>query len=174
MLAGKANIRVLEVPPGHGANDYDFKRVGGGLLVQTPDSDSVEAGGLKVVTRARPSEAQTADLVFAWRIARFVKSNAIVFCGGGMTLGVGAGQMSRVDSARIASIKAQNAGLSLAGSVVASDAFFPFRDGIDVVAQAGAKAVIQPGGSVRDDEVIAAADELGLAMVFTGVRHFRH
>jgi phosphoribosylaminoimidazolecarboxamide formyltransferase/IMP cyclohydrolase len=112
--------------------------------------------------------------MFAWRVAKYVKSNAIVFCGDGRTLGVGAGQMSRVDSARIASIKAQNAGLSLAGSVVASDAFFPFRDGVDVVASAGAKAVIQPGGSVRDDEVISAADELGLAMVFTGVRHFRH
>ena len=114
------------------------------------------------------------DLVFAFRVAKFVKSNAIVFCGGGMTLGVGAGQMSRVDSTRIASIKAKNAGLSLAGSVAASDAFFPFRDGLDVVAKAGARAVIQPGGSVRDDEVIAAADEHGLAMVFTGMRHFRH
>jgi len=173
-LAGKANIRVLEVAPGSGTNDYDFKRVGGGLLVQTPDVDSVEAGGLKVVTRARPSEAQTADLVFAWRIARFVKSNAIVFCGGGRTLGVGAGQMSRVDAARIAAIKAGDAGLALQGSVVASDAFFPFRDGVDVVAQAGARAIIQPGGSLRDDEVIAAADEHGIAMVFTGYRHFRH
>ncbi len=114
------------------------------------------------------------DLLFAWRVAKHVKSNAIVFCGDGTTLGVGAGQMSRVDSARIASIKAQNAGLSLAGSVVASDAFFPFRDGLDVVVDAGAIAVIQPGGSVRDDEVIAAADERGVAMVFTGMRHFRH
>jgi phosphoribosylaminoimidazolecarboxamide formyltransferase/IMP cyclohydrolase len=114
------------------------------------------------------------DLLFAWRVAKFVKSNAIVFCGNGMTLGVGAGQMSRVDSARIASIKADKAGLSLTGSVVASDAFFPFRDGVDVVAEAGAKAVIQPGGSVRDEEVIAAADEHGMAMVFTGIRHFRH
>jgi phosphoribosylaminoimidazolecarboxamide formyltransferase/IMP cyclohydrolase len=165
---------VLEVPLGPGANDYDFRRVGGGLLVQTPDTDSVEASGLKVVTRARPSEVQTADLVFAWRIARFVKSNAIVFCGGGRTLGVGAGQMSRVDATRIAAIKAENAGLALRGSVVASDAFFPFRDGVDVVAQAGARAIIQPGGSLRDDEVIAAADEQGIAMVFTGFRHFRH
>ena len=114
------------------------------------------------------------DLLFAWRVAKFVKSNAIVFCGGGATLGVGAGQMSRVDSTRIAAIKAQNAGLSLAGSVVASDAFFPFRDGLDVVADTGAAAVIQPGGSMRDEEVIAAADERGIAMVFTGVRHFRH
>jgi phosphoribosylaminoimidazolecarboxamide formyltransferase/IMP cyclohydrolase len=114
------------------------------------------------------------DLLFAWKVARFVKSNAIVFCGGGMTLGVGAGQMSRVDSARIASIKAENMGLSLKGSAVASDAFFPFRDGLDVVIDAGANCVIQPGGSMRDAEVIAAADERGIAMVFTGTRHFRH
>jgi phosphoribosylaminoimidazolecarboxamide formyltransferase/IMP cyclohydrolase len=173
-LAGKTNIRVLEVPLAPGANDYDFKRVGGGLLVQVPDTANVGADGLKVVTRTRPSAAQTADLLFAWRVARFVKSNAIVFCGGGRTLGVGAGQMSRVDSARIAAIKAENAGLTLQGSVVASDAFFPFRDGVDVVAQAGARAIIQPGGSLRDEEVIAAADEHGIAMVFTGVRHFRH
>jgi phosphoribosylaminoimidazolecarboxamide formyltransferase/IMP cyclohydrolase len=142
--------------------------------VQSPDARNVGAGELKVVTKRRPTEQELRDLLFAWRVAKYVKSNAIVFCGDGMTLGVGAGQMSRVDSARIASIKAQNAGLSLAGSVVASDAFFPFRDGLDVVADAGAKAVIQPGGSMRDDEVIAAADERGLAMVFTGVRHFRH
>ena len=173
-LAGKTNIRVLEVPLAPGANDYDFRRVGGGLLVQTPDTDGVGASGLKVVTRARPSEAQTADLEFAWRVARFVKSNAIVFCGGGRTLGVGAGQMSRVDSARIAAIKAEDAGLRLQGSVVASDAFFPFRDGVDLVARAGARAIIQPGGSLRDEEVIAAADEHGIAMIFTGVRHFRH
>jgi phosphoribosylaminoimidazolecarboxamide formyltransferase/IMP cyclohydrolase len=134
----------------------------------------VATDGLKVVTRTRPAEAQLADLVFAWRVARFVKSNAIVFCGEGRTLGVGAGQMSRVDSARIASLKAADAGLPLAGSVVASDAFFPFRDGVDAVAAAGAKAIIQPGGSVRDAEVIAAADEHGIAMVFTGYRHFRH
>jgi phosphoribosylaminoimidazolecarboxamide formyltransferase/IMP cyclohydrolase len=121
-----------------------------------------------------PTHEQLADLVFAWRVARFVKSNAIVYCADGQTLGVGAGQMSRVDSARIAAIKAANAELSLAGSVVASDAFFPFRDGLDVVADNGAVAVIQPGGSVRDEEVIAAADERGIAMVFTGVRHFRH
>ena len=173
-LAGKANIRVLEVPLATGVNDYDFKRVGGGLLVQTPDTESVGAGDLKAVTRTRPNEAQTADLLFAWTVARFVKSNAIVFCGGGRTLGVGAGQMSRVDAARMATIKAGNAGLSLQGSVVASDAFFPFRDGVDTVAQAGARAIIQPGGSLRDDEVIAAADEHGIAMVFTGYRHFRH
>jgi len=174
LLAAKANIRVLEVPLAPGANDYDFKRVGGGLLVQTPDSANIDAAGLKVVTRAKPSAVQVADLLFAWRVAKFVKSNAIVFCGGGQTLGVGAGQMSRVDSARIAAIKAENAGLTLKGSVVASDAFFPFRDGVDVVARSGAVAVIQPGGSLRDEEVIAAADEHGIAMVFTGFRHFRH
>jgi phosphoribosylaminoimidazolecarboxamide formyltransferase/IMP cyclohydrolase len=173
-LSGRQNLRVLEVPLARGGQAHDYKRVGGGLLVQGRDAHEMERAALKVVTRKAPSEAQFADLLFAWRVATFVKSNAIVFCAGGMTLGVGAGQMSRVDSARIASIKAQNAGLALTGSVVASDAFFPFRDGLDVVVDAGAIAVIQPGGSVRDDEVIAAADERGVAMVFTGVRHFRH
>ncbi|MCL4800188.1 MAG: bifunctional phosphoribosylaminoimidazolecarboxamide formyltransferase/IMP cyclohydrolase [Burkholderiales bacterium] len=173
-LAAKANVRVLAVPAGREVQRHDFKRVGGGLLVQTPDARNVERADLRVATKRAPTAAELADLLFAWRVAKYVKSNAIVFCGGGRTLGVGAGQMSRVDSARIAAIKADNAGLSLAGSVVASDAFFPFRDGVDVVAQAGARAIIQPGGSVRDDEVIAAADELGIAMVFTGVRHFRH
>jgi phosphoribosylaminoimidazolecarboxamide formyltransferase/IMP cyclohydrolase len=173
-LGGKQNIRVLEIGEGVAGNALDFKRVGGGLLVQDADALDVSPGTFKVVTRRTPDEAELADLAFAWRVAKFVKSNAIVFCGAGRTLGVGAGQMSRVDSARIASIKAQNAGLSLAGSVVASDAFFPFRDGVDVVAQAGAKAIVQPGGSMRDAEVIAAADEQGIAMVFTGVRHFRH
>ncbi len=174
VLAGKQNVRVLAVPTGDEVQRYDLKRVGGGVLVQTPDSRNVTPADLKVVSRRSPTPTEIEDLVFAWRVAKFVKSNAIVFARGGMTLGVGAGQMSRVDSARIASLKAQGAGISLAGSAVASDAFFPFRDGVDVVAQAGAKAVIQPGGSVRDDEVIGAADELGLAMVFTGVRHFRH
>jgi len=173
-FAPKANVRVLAVPLGREAQRHDFKRVGGGLLVQTPDARNVGRADLRVVTKRPPTETELADLLFAWRVAKYVKSNAIVFCGGGRTLGVGAGQMSRVDSARIAAIKAGNAGLSLAGSVVASDAFFPFRDGVDVVAQAGAKAIIQPGGSVRDEEVIAAADELDIAMVFTGVRHFRH
>ena len=173
-LAARQNLRVLEVPLARGGQAHDYKRVGGGLLVQASDAHEIERAALKVVTRKSPSEAQFADLLFAWRVAKFVKSNAIVFCAGGMTLGVGAGQMSRVDSARIASIKAQNAGLALSGSVVASDAFFPFRDGLDVVVDAGAISVIQPGGSVRDDEVIAAADERGVAMVFTGVRHFRH
>jgi phosphoribosylaminoimidazolecarboxamide formyltransferase/IMP cyclohydrolase len=178
VFSGKANIRVLEVEPAdarnHGGNALDYKRVGGGLLVQTPDALNVVENELKVVTAREPTPAQRADLLFAWRVAKFVKSNAIVFCGNGQTLGVGAGQMSRVDSARIASIKAENAGLALQGSAVASDAFFPFRDGVDVVAQAGARAIIQPGGSVRDAEIIEAANEQGIAMVFTGVRHFRH
>ena len=173
-FAAKANLRVLEVPLAHEHSRYDLKRVGGGLLVQSPDALNVSADALKVVTRLAPTAAQLGDLLFAWRVAKFVKSNAIVFCRDGMTVGVGAGQMSRVDSARIASIKAGNAGLSLADSCVASDAFFPFRDGLDVVIDAGATAVIQPGGSMRDDEVIAAADERGIAMVFTGARHFRH
>jgi len=174
VLAKKENVRVLEVPLAPGANAYEMKRVGGGLLVQTADNFSVSAADLKVVTKIKPTPLQQDDLLFAWRVAKFVKSNAIVFCGNGRTLGVGAGQMSRIDSARIAAIKAQHAGLALAGSVVASDAFFPFRDGLDVVAEAGAIAVIQPGGSLRDEEVIAAADERGIAMVFTGHRHFRH
>ena len=173
-LQAKPNVRVLVIPPGTATHRYDLKRVGGGLLVQTPDALENEAGGFKVVSRRAPTEEEMRDLLFAWRVAKYVKSNAIVYAKAGRTLGIGAGQMSRVDSARIAAIKAQSAGLSLAGSVVASDAFFPFRDSIDVAAAAGATAVIHPGGSVRDEEVIAAADEHGLAMVFTGVRHFRH
>ncbi|WP_310493942.1 bifunctional phosphoribosylaminoimidazolecarboxamide formyltransferase/IMP cyclohydrolase [Dechloromonas sp.] len=173
-LAGKTNLRVLVVPISRELNALEYKRVGGGLLVQTPDNFTAQASGLKIVTKVQPTAQQIEDLLFAERVAKFVKSNAIVFCGNGMTLGVGAGQMSRVDSTKIASIKAQHAGLDLNGSVVASDAFFPFRDGVDVLAAAGAKAVIQPGGSMRDEEVIAAADEHGLAMVFTGARHFRH
>ena len=174
VFAAKPNVRVLSVSLARAAQTYDFKRVGGGVLVQSPDARNVQTSDLRTVTRLKPTQAQIADLLFAWRVAKYVKSNAIVFCALGRTLGIGAGQMSRVDAARVAALKAQNAGLSLAGSVVASDAFFPFRDGVEVVAQAGAKAVIQPGGSVRDDEVIAAADGLGIAMVFTGVRHFRH
>jgi len=173
-FGGKANLRLLEVPLAHEANALELKRVGGGLLVQSADAHDLQAKDLKAVTRKKPSKAQLADLLFAWRVAKFTKSNAIVFCRGGMTVGVGAGQMSRVDSARIAALKARAAGLTLKGSVVASDAFFPFRDGLDVVAKAGAVAVIQPGGSLRDAEVIAAADERKVAMVFTGVRHFRH
>jgi len=174
-IARKLGVRVLAVspadPPGAA---LDFKRVGGGLLVQTADTHEIRAAELKVVTRKAPTAEQIADLLFAWRVARFVKSNAIVYCAQGRTLGIGAGQMSRVDSTRVAAMKAANAGLTLADSVVASDAFFPFRDGLDVVADQGAVAVIQPGGSVRDAEVIAAADERRIAMVFTGVRHFRH
>ena len=173
-LAAKQNLRLLEVPLAHEAQAMDLKRVGGGVLVQGTDSHALQRKDAVVKTKRRPSEAQWADLLFAWQVAKFVKSNAIVFCRGGATVGVGAGQMSRVDSARIAAIKAQGAGLALAGSIVASDAYFPFRDGLDAVIDAGATAVIQPGGSVRDDEVIAAADERGVAMVFTGVRHFRH
>ena len=165
----------IDAPPaGQGRNSYDTKRVGSGLLIQTADNHVMTRDQLKVVTKKQPTEQQFADLLFAWKVAQYVKSNAIVFCAGGMTLGVGAGQMSRIDSARIASIKAENAGLSLKGSAVASDAFFPFRDGLDVVCDAGATCVIQPGGSMRDDEVIAAADERGIAMVLTGTRQFRH
>jgi phosphoribosylaminoimidazolecarboxamide formyltransferase / IMP cyclohydrolase len=177
VLAAKQNVRVLQIELGDTAaavNAFDFKRVGGGLLLQSPDAKNVQPSELRVVTRRQPSAKEMEDMLFAWRVAKFVKSNAIVFCSNGMTLGVGAGQMSRVDSARIASIKAQNAGLSLSGSAVASDAFFPFRDGLDVVVAAGASCVIQPGGSVRDDEVIAAADEQNIAMIVTGTRHFRH
>jgi phosphoribosylaminoimidazolecarboxamide formyltransferase/IMP cyclohydrolase len=182
VFKAKPNVRVLKIPlPPGGASDWDngrnavdIKRVGSGLLMQTADNRELTLGELKVVTKAQPTPEQLQDLLFAWTVAKYVKSNAIVFCKGGMTIGVGAGQMSRVDSARIASIKAQNAGLSLQGTVVASDAFFPFRDGLDVVVDAGATCVIQPGGSMRDAEVIAAADERGVAMVFSGVRHFRH
>ncbi|MGB3289403.1 MAG: bifunctional phosphoribosylaminoimidazolecarboxamide formyltransferase/IMP cyclohydrolase [Burkholderiaceae bacterium] len=174
IFAAKKNVRVLQVPQGDAHNAFDIKRVGGGWLVQNPDDYQVPASDFRIATKLAPTEQQMQDLLFAWKVAKYVKSNAIVFVGNGMTLGVGAGQMSRIDSARIASIKAENAGLSLAGSAVASDAFFPFRDGLDVVAEAGATCVIQPGGSMRDDEVIAAADERGIAMVLTGARHFRH
>ncbi|MDX9885163.1 bifunctional phosphoribosylaminoimidazolecarboxamide formyltransferase/IMP cyclohydrolase [Thauera sp.] len=174
LLAGKKNVRVLTCPLGQPASAFDYKRVGGGLLVQSADEARIQIADLKVVTRRAPTEAEMRDMLFAWRVAKYVKSNAIVYCKDGMTVGVGAGQMSRVDSARIAKIKAENAGLQIAGCVVASDAFFPFRDGLDVLAQAGATAVIQPGGSMRDEEVIAAANEQNIAMVFTGFRHFRH
>ena len=176
VIAQKKNVRVLEVelPATAPPPQLDIKRIGGGYLLQGADARNILPSELTVVTRAAPTAAQLTDLLFAWRVAKYVKSNAIVFCGGGRTLGIGAGQMSRVDSTRIAAAKASGAGLSLAGSVAASDAFFPFRDGLDVVADSGAVAVIQPGGSLRDDEVIAAANERGIAMVFTGVRHFRH
>ena len=171
----KANVRVLRIPMAPASTGFiDTKRVGSGLLLQTADDRVVTREELKVVTKLAPSDAQFADLLFAWKVAKFVKSNAIVYAKDNRTVGVGAGQMSRVYSARIAGIKAADAGLVVEGSVMASDAFFPFRDGIDAAAAAGIKAVIQPGGSMRDAEVIAAADEHGIAMVFTGVRHFRH
>jgi len=172
-VAAKKNVRLLECGAWTGGtSQMDLKRVAGGLLVQ--DADTLLHGDLKVVTARAPTEQEMADLLFAWRIAKFVKSNAIVYAKDKMTIGVGAGQMSRVNSARIAAIKAEHAGLVVPGSVMASDAFFPFRDGLDNAAAAGIKAVIQPGGSMRDDEVIAAANEHGIAMVFTGMRHFRH
>ena len=182
IFKAKANVRLMKIalPAGgataweQGRNAMDAKRVGSGLLLQTADNHELALADLKVVTKVQPTAEQLQDLLFAWKVAKYVKSNAIVFCANGMTMGVGAGQMSRLDSARIASIKAQHAGLSLAGTVVASDAFFPFRDGLDVVVDAGATCVIQPGGSMRDQEVIDAADERGVAMVFSGVRHFRH
>ena len=182
VFKSKVNVRILQIalPPGgasdwdNGRNAMDIKRVGSGLLMQTADNHLLTLADLKVVTKLQPTPEQLQDLLFAWNIAKFVKSNAIVFCKGGMTMGVGAGQMSRLDSARIASIKAEHAGLSLKGTAVASDAFFPFRDGLDVVVDAGATCVIQPGGSMRDQEVIDAADERGVAMVYSGVRHFRH
>jgi len=175
-LAGKKNVRVLESgdwgatrPAG-----LDYKRVSGGLLVQDRDIALVQRADLRVVTRRQPTPVQFDDLLFAWKVAKFVKSNAIVYASDSRTLGIGAGQMSRVDSARIGLGKAADAGLVITGAVMASDAFFPFRDGVDAAAAAGVAAVIQPGGSMRDEEVIAAADEHGLAMVFTGMRHFRH
>jgi phosphoribosylaminoimidazolecarboxamide formyltransferase/IMP cyclohydrolase len=184
IFKAKANVRVLQIDlPEYkaggtafeqGRNAQDIKRVGSGLLIQTADNHELQLADLKVVTKVQPTPSQLQDLLFAWKVAKYVKSNAIVFCANGMTMGVGAGQMSRLDSARIASIKAGHAGLSLQHTVVASDAFFPFRDGLDVVVDAGANCVIQPGGSMRDPEVIAAADERGVAMVFSGVRHFRH
>jgi len=178
----KVNVRLMKIamPQGgataweQGRNAMDAKRVGSGLLLQTADNHELALADLKVVTVKQPTPEELQDLLFAWKVAKYVKSNAIVFCKNGMTMGVGAGQMSRLDSARIASIKAEAAKLSLQGTVVASDAFFPFRDGLDVVVDAGATCVAQPGGSMRDQEVIDAANERGVAMVFTGVRHFRH
>lgn len=176
VVSQKANVRLLscgELPESASAG-LDFKRVTGGLLVQDRDTALVTADELKVVTKKVPTEEQMQDLLFAWRVAKFVKSNAIVYASKQQTVGIGAGQMSRVVSSRIAGIKADDAGLTVPGAVMASDAFFPFRDGLDAAAEAGIAAVIQPGGSMRDDEVIAAADEHGIAMVFTGMRHFRH
>ena len=178
----KANVRLMQIewpkggktPWDKGQNAIDMKRIGSGILLQTADNHELQLADLRVVTKLQPTEQQLQDMLFAWNVAKFVKSNAIVFCKDGMTMGVGAGQMSRLDSARIASIKAEHAGLSLKGTAVASDAFFPFRDGLDVVIDHGASCVIQPGGSMRDQEVIDAADERGVVMVFSGVRHFRH
>ncbi len=176
VVAAKANVRLLECGewPAERAPGWDFKRVNGGLLVQSRDIGMIKAEDLKIVTRRAPTEQEIHDLIFAWKVAKFVKSNAIVYARNRQTVGVGAGQMSRVNSARIAAIKAEHAGLEVKGAVMASDAFFPFRDGIDNAAKAGITAVIQPGGSMRDNEVIAAADEADIAMVFTGMRHFRH
>ena len=170
----KENIRLLQVELKILKNQLDFKKIGGGWLVQESDDHKLDINKCKVVTKLKPNSEQLEDLFFSWEVARYVKSNAIIFCKNKKTLGIGAGQMSRVDSTRIAAIKAESANISLTKSVVASDAFFPFRDGIDVLASYGAKCVIQPGGSIKDDEVIKAADELGLIMVFTGIRHFKH
>jgi len=176
ILEAKKNIRVLVV--GTLNNEptltFDFKRVAGGLLIQDKDLGEINADDLKVVSKRPPSVDELSDLLFAWKVAKFVKSNAIVYCKNSQTIGVGAGQMSRIYSAKIAGIKAADENLKVEGSVMASDAFFPFRDGIDSAASAGITAIIQPGGSIRDDEVIAAADESNMAMVFTGMRHFRH
>lgn len=176
VVSAKKNVRLLacgqwsaERTPG-----FDYKRVNGGLLVQDRDNGMISASDLKVVTKRAPTEQEIRDLLFAWKVAKFVKSNAIIYAKGNQTVGIGAGQMSRVNSARIAGIKAEHAGLEVTGSVMASDAFFPFRDGLDNAGKAGIAAVIQPGGSMRDEEVIAAADEHNIAMVFTGMRHFRH
>ncbi len=182
VFKSKVNVRILQIdlPQGgdtdwaKGRNAMDMKRIGSGILLQTADNHELTLADLKVVTTKQPTQDELNDLLFAWNVAKYVKSNAIVFCKNGMTMGVGAGQMSRLDSARIASIKAGHANLSLAGTVVASDAFFPFRDGLDVVVDHGATCIIQPGGSMRDQEVIDAANERGVSMVFSGVRHFRH
>ncbi|MDX1380031.1 MAG: bifunctional phosphoribosylaminoimidazolecarboxamide formyltransferase/IMP cyclohydrolase, partial [Xanthomonadales bacterium] len=174
VLAAKPNIRALQIEAAAPFGQSEYKRVGGGLLAQTSDLHPIGREACRVVTRREPTEQEWADLLFAWKVARMVKSNAIVYATAGRTVGIGAGQMSRVDSARIGRWKAEAAGLPIAGAVMASDAFFPFRDAVDTAAEAGIAAVIQPGGSMRDDEVIAAADEHGMAMVFTGIRHFRH
>ncbi|MCH8118054.1 MAG: bifunctional phosphoribosylaminoimidazolecarboxamide formyltransferase/IMP cyclohydrolase, partial [Proteobacteria bacterium] len=175
VLTEKKNLRVLVTGPWEkSTGDVQYKKVSGGLLVQGSDLGCVTADDLKVVTKKAPTTAQIEDLLFAWIVVKYVKSNAIVFCKERMTIGIGAGQMSRVYSTRIAAIKAADEGLEVVNSVMASDAFFPFRDGIDAAAEHGIAAIIQPGGSIRDDEVIVAADEHGLAMVFTGMRHFRH
>lgn len=175
VLAEKKNVRVLETGDwDRSTGGLEFKKVSGGLLVQGSDHGKIAAGDLKVVSKKAPTQQQIDDMLFAWTVVKYVKSNAIIFCKNNMTIGVGAGQMSRVYSTKIAAIKAADEGLDVKGSVLASDAFFPFRDGIDAAAETGIAAIIQPGGSIRDEEVIQAANEHGLAMVFTGMRHFRH
>ncbi|MGP4953627.1 bifunctional phosphoribosylaminoimidazolecarboxamide formyltransferase/IMP cyclohydrolase, partial [Psychrobacter sp. T6-1] len=178
VTANKKNVRVMVCgalqASDSSSTQLDYKRVNGGLLVQEQDSGIISAGELQLVTDVQPTEAQIADLLFTWNVAKYVKSNAIVYGKNLRTIGIGAGQMSRVNSARIAAIKAEHAGLATKGAVMASDAFFPFRDGIDNAAEVGISAIIQPGGSMRDNETIAAANEHGIAMVFTGMRHFRH
>jgi phosphoribosylaminoimidazolecarboxamide formyltransferase/IMP cyclohydrolase len=173
-LAAKKNIRVLEIPASKPTSQQEFKRIGSGLLIQTSDLNRLARDDCRVVSKRQPDDPQWLDLMFAWKVARMVKSNAIVYASGGRTVGIGAGQMSRVDSARIGRWKAEDAGLPIQGAVMASDAFFPFRDAIDTAAEAGIAAVIQPGGSMRDEEVITAADEHDMVMVLTGIRHFRH
>ena len=170
----KTNIRVLKVPLLETHNQLDYKKIGGGWLVQTKDKHKLIISECKVVSKIKPTQEELIEMKFAWQVAQYVKSNAIIFTKNNKTLAIGAGQMSRIDSTIIATIKAKNAGLSLSGSIVASDAFFPFRDGLDVLAEYGARCVIQPGGSIRDDEVIKAADEHKLVMLFTNIRHFKH
>lgn len=176
VLQGKPNVRVLQCGRFNydSSNTMDLKKIGGGLLIQEKDTGMLSPGDLKIVSKRAPNERELRDMMFAWKVAKYVKSNAIVYVKNGQTIGIGAGQMSRVYSAKIAGIKAADEGLEVSGSVMASDAFFPFRDGIDLAAEAGIQAIIHPGGSVRDEEVIAAADEHNIAMVFTGMRHFKH
>ena len=176
VVAAKKNVRLLECGTwgDRRPQDFDYKRVNGGLLIQDRDNGMITAQDLKVVSKRVPTASEMTDMLFAWKVAKMVKSNAIIYAKNNQTVGVGAGQMSRINSARIAGIKAEHAGLEVVGAVMASDAFFPFRDGIDNAGQAGISCIVQPGGSMRDDEVIAAANEHGMAMVFTGMRHFRH
>ena len=174
IFRNKPNVRLLKIKIENNNTEFDFKKIGGGWLIQTPDIHNLDINDCNVVTDLKPTEEQLDDMKFAWVVSQYVKSNAIVFCKNKQTLGIGAGQMSRVDSTKIASLKADNANIDLAQSVVASDAFFPFRDGIDVIASHGAKCIIQPGGSIKDEEVIDAANEHGIVMLFTNIRHFKH
>ena len=174
IFRNKPNVRLLKIKIENNNTEFDFKKIGGGWLIQTPDIHTLDINECNVVTYLKPTEEQLDDMKFAWVVSQYVKSNAIVFCKNKQTLGIGAGQMSRVDSTKIASLKADNANIDLAQSVVASDAFFPFRDGIDVIASHGAKCIIQPGGSIKDEEVIDAANEHGIVMLFTNIRHFKH